>query len=66
MTDPLIDDINLKINREITALTDNLARGGATNYKDYKRMVGMIKGLNMALDIIADSARNYLNDDDDS
>ena len=64
MADPLIDDINHKIDSEVTRISDNLAAGGVSSFEDYKFRAGVIAGLKLARGIVSESSRNYLDDKD--
>jgi hypothetical protein len=65
MSDPLIDDINLKINDEIKLITSSIVTGNVTSFDEYKKRTGVILGLRKALDLIFESSKNYLHDNDD-
>ena len=63
--DPLINDIQDRINKRVGILSVQLAMGGASSYEHYRNTCGEIKGLKQALTLIGESINNYTNDDDD-
>lgn len=61
--DPLIQDIRARIKKEIDHYTESIANGGAASFDDYKRLVGIRKGLGISLNKIEDSIKLYIDDD---
>lgn len=53
-----------KYNEEIKVLADDLARGHAKDYGEYKYSAGVIRGLMMANSMLAETAQRLENDDD--
>jgi hypothetical protein len=56
--------ISSELQKEITILSDDLARGTAKDHGDYKYACGIIRGLMVANAKIADTAQKLENDDD--
>ena len=50
-----------KVKDRYEDVRDNLATGSANDYSEYKRLVGMIQGLRIALDIM-DEAHEIANE----
>ncbi len=64
-SDPLVDDIQRRLSKEVDHITASLASGAAGTHKEYKRLVGKIQGLRLAQEAVAESALTYLYDKDD-
>lgn len=54
-----------KVNEELKVLSDDLARGTAKDYGDYKYACGVVRGLMMVNALLADVAAQMEQDDDD-
>lgn len=54
-----------ELQREVDNYTGDLARGQPLSYDEYRRMVGLIQGLNLAIDRINDLVKRAERDDDD-
>lgn len=57
--------LKLQLEEEINNYTGDLARGQPQTYDEYKRMVGRIQGLQLAIDRMTDLAKRAEHDDDD-
>lgn len=55
--------IAVKINDKATAITDELASGGARNIEEYRRMTGRLQGLRDAAEIINECFRREAEDE---
>ena len=64
MNNDVLQYIASKIQDEIKAMSDDLARGSAKDHGEYKYACGIIRGLMVATSIIADTAQRLENDDD--
>lgn len=56
--------ISSELQKEITILSEDLARGTAKDHGDYKYTCGIVRGLMIANAKIADTAQKLENDDD--
>lgn len=59
--DVLID----KFEEDVSASTEFLAGGGATDFSEYQAVVGRIRGLRLAIQTTKDLAKNQMETDDD-
>jgi hypothetical protein len=64
VTNDILKYLSDKLNDEIKVMTDDLSRGGAKDYGDYKWACGIVRGLTMANTIIAETAQRMEHDDD--
>ncbi len=64
MNNEVLRYISSKVQEEISALSDDLARGTAKDHGEYKYACGIIRGLMMTTGILADTAQRLENDDD--
>lgn len=62
--DPIIQDIQHRIDKEIVKIAESLASGSAGSFDEYKKQCGRIAGLKESLRLINDSIDKYVNDDD--
>jgi hypothetical protein len=62
--DPLIIEINKRIDTEIGHLTTTLAHGGLPDFSAYKKHCGIIYGLNQAKDFIEQAIKKFTDDED--
>lgn len=53
------------LQEEINNYSGDLARGQPTTYDEYKRLVGKIQGLELAMQYVTDLAKKATDDDDD-
>lgn len=60
-----IEEIITGIEIQIKELGVSLANGNASTLEDYRYKVGIIKGLQKSIDIIEESYKQYLNDEDE-
>lgn len=63
--DPLIQDIKLRINNEITAVCETITGGRISTIEEYKRHIGVKIGLINALERIDESINKYSKDEDE-
>jgi hypothetical protein len=54
-----------KVNEELKVLSDDLSRGTAKDYGDYKHACGIIRGLMMVNAMLADVQERMERDEDD-
>lgn len=54
--DQFVTELKKMISNEYVRLRDNLASGSATTFDEYKRMVGNIQGLAMALEFVEEAS----------
>ena len=59
------DALRGDIRKQLNDLADALANGAATDFADYKRLVGVIHGLALAEELITARAKKVIEDDDD-
>lgn len=64
LNDPLLAYVRAKLEEEINVVASNLANGSVSSFDDYKRQTGMIKGMKLALTLLAEAEKHYLADDD--
>lgn len=53
------------IKSEQADVAGKMARGDAKTYDEYQRMVGQIKGMERAIDVLAEQRKIFLKGDDD-
>lgn len=58
--------IKEKIAEEKVGMARFLTRGGAKEYAEYREVVGKIRGLEMAEQVVDELSRNYMDEDDDN
>ncbi len=61
--DPLIIEINKRIDVEISHLTVTLASGGMSSFDAYKKQCGMIAGLRRAKEFIEDAIKQFTDEE---
>ena len=54
-----------EIDKKITDIQISLGGGKAADWADYKRMVGLIAGLRQSKDVLKDTLKKHIEDDDD-
>ena len=59
MNGDLLEHLSARLQAEIKVLSDDMARGTAKDFGDYKHAVGMLRGLMVANSIIAETAERY-------
>jgi len=59
------DNIQASIVEKMTALSDRMSAGRATDYAGYRQMVGQMQGLNDALESVDKAFKNLLDEQDD-
>ena len=62
--DPLIIEINKRIDAEIGHLTKGIAAGGMSSFEEYKKNCGIIAGLHRAKDFIAAEIKKFTDDEE--
>jgi hypothetical protein len=60
----VLDYLREKIDDEIQVISDSLANGNARDHAEYRHAVGVIRGLNIAHDIISDVSKRMEEVDD--
>ena len=53
-----------KLNEQVESVTSHLSRGGVANIEEYRRLTGVIQGLNTAIDLIKDLAKQLEENDE--
>ena len=53
-----------KLNEQVESVTAHLSRGGVANIEEYRRLTGVIQGLNTAIDLIKDLAKQMEENDE--
>ena len=61
--DPLIIEINKRIDAEINHLTITVANGGSPDFSAYKKQCGIIYGLKQAKDFIEQAIKKFTDDE---
>ena len=61
----ITDDIIRSIEEAKSNVKETLASGSPDTYADYKNLVGVIYGLDMAVGIINTSVQNYLKEQEE-
>lgn len=64
MNQEILKYLSEQVQREITVLSDDLARGTAKDHGDYKYACGIIRGLMMANSIFEETSRRVEEYDD--
>lgn len=62
--DPLILEHKGQLEIRVREITEYIANGKCSSYDDYKRHVGVIRGMNISLEVMADVIKNYGDEDD--
>ena len=63
--DPLVQDIQYRINTRLTDIKETVSNGSCANFEAYKKQTGIIAGLNEALRLLDESIHLYMRQDDD-
>jgi hypothetical protein len=64
MADPLLVHLAKKVDEEIKVITDDLAKGSAKDFGDYKWSCGTVRGLMVAKGLLMELAERMDSDDD--
>lgn len=64
MSNDLLKYLSDKVQAEISALSEDLARGTAKDHGEYKYVCGIVRGLMVVSGILAETAQRMENDDD--
>jgi hypothetical protein len=59
--DVLVD----RIGEQASSAKDFLTAGSPKEYSEYREVVGLVRGLESAIQVIEDLSRNYMEDEDD-
>ena len=62
--DPLIKEFTRRVNEAVKKETESVAMGDCTNFESYRQKVGVIKGLNKALELMSETITKYTDDDE--
>ena len=64
MNDPL-DYLSIKIDEERKLIEQHLAKGAASSYEEYRKLCGVIQGLDSVKQIITDLAQQMEQNNDE-
>jgi hypothetical protein len=62
--DPLLKDFAFRVSGEIKDKSGFIIDGKCQSFEHYKQMTGIISGLRLSLEIMGESAKNYLSNDE--
>jgi len=65
MANTVFDVLTKQIEDATSSATEFLENGSATDYANYREVVGLIRGLQTSLSYVKDLSRNYMDDDND-
>tara|TARA_R100001369_G_scaffold14441_1_gene29066 strand:+ start:398 stop:595 length:198 start_codon:yes stop_codon:yes gene_type:complete len=65
MANTVFDVLTKQIEDSKFSAQEFLENGSATDYADYREVVGLIRGLQTSLSYVKDLSRNYMDDDND-
>ena len=65
MANTVFDVLTKQIEDATSSATEFLENGSATDYANYREVVGLIRGLQTSLQYVKDLSRNYMDDDND-
>jgi len=65
MTTTVFDVLTKQIEDATSSAQEFLENGSATDYANYREVVGLIRGLQTSLSYVKDLSRNYMDDDND-
>ena len=65
MAKTVFDVLNDQIDEQISSAKVFLAAGSAKDYRNYREVVGLIRGLEASKRFVEDLSRNYMDDNDD-
>ena len=65
MAKTVFDVLKTEIEQEISSASDAITSGAAKDFPQYKELTGRIQGLRLAMRLISDLAKNYMDDDDE-
>tara|TARA_R100000544_G_scaffold25530_1_gene12995 strand:- start:162 stop:359 length:198 start_codon:yes stop_codon:yes gene_type:complete len=65
MATTVFDVLTKQIEDSKFSAQEFLENGSATDYADYREVVGLIRGLQTSLSYVKDLSRNYMDDDND-
>lgn len=61
--DPLISEFHVRCEREIDAIRQDLGDGCASNHEHYVKLVGQIRGITNAIEIMEETIKLYVRDE---
>jgi|TARA_E500000318_G_scaffold102657_1_gene107120 hypothetical protein len=65
MATTVFDVLTKQIEDATFSAKEFLENGSATDYANYREVVGLIRGLQTSLSFVKDLSRNYMDDDND-
>ena len=65
MANTVFDVLTKQIEDATSSAQEFLENGSATDYANYREVVGLIRGLQTSLSFVKDLSRNYMDDDND-
>jgi hypothetical protein len=65
MANTVFDVLTKQIEDATSSAQEFLENGSATDYANYREVVGLIRGLQTSLQYVKDLSRNYMDDDND-
>lgn len=63
--DPIIKEYVFKVDERIKEISAYMAKGSCSTIEEYKKHAGIVKGFNLALDILDDVIKNYGKEEED-
>ena len=65
MANTVFDVLTKQIEDATSSAQEILENGSATDYANYREVVGLIRGLQTSLSYVKDLSRNYMDDNND-
>jgi|TARA_R110002094_G_C4805913_1_gene203380 hypothetical protein len=65
MANTVFDVLTKQIEDATSSAQEFLENGSATDYANYREVVGLIRGLQTSLSYVKDLSRNYMDDNND-
>ncbi len=65
MAKTVFDVLIERIDDQVSSAQEFLSGGSATDYANYREVVGLIRGLETSKQHVQDLAKNYMDDDDE-
>lgn len=63
--DPILKEHEFQLNERISQITEYMLSGKCSSYDDYKKHVGLIRGIIISIEIMDDVIKTFKQDDDD-
>ena len=62
---PLLAEWNHQLNERLDEMKDSLANGGCSSFESYKRIVGIIRGIEISKELMDEAIKLYNKDIDE-